>query len=394
MADITTATTLSPVPALNPTGQKDIGQEPKPPGADSPEKEQPSKQAEKQTEHVVQKEPTRTARSAKLEKSEPNEIGRATKTAATTEKLKPQKQEKAPTPQDIYRLRKNEKIAYLSHSELRPPKNHPFSVRDDAEMKALIESVKAIGVSQPALVRPLESGGYEIVCGNRRRHANELAGYKKLPCIVRSMSDDEAALAMTDDNLRQRSVILPSERAQSLKIQVEAIKHQGTQLEGAAPGDIGKRSVEIIGERNGIIGKQVQRYIRLTELVPDLLRAVDEKKLGFASAVEISFIKPKNQSLIAVSIEGQEANPSLSQAQRMRELDSKNLLNGDVIDGILCEERKEELKVVISEKELETYFGKGKTPREMKDQIMKLLDDWADREKAIEPPVKKTEREI
>jgi hypothetical protein len=161
------------------------------------------------------------------------------------------------------------------------------------------------------------------------------------------MTDDEAVLAMTDDNLRQRSGILPSEKAQSLKMQFEAIKHQGGRSGGTASGDIGKRSIEIVGERNGINGKQVQRYIRLTELVPDLKKAIDGGRLGFTSAVEISFIKPKNQNLIAVSIEGNESSPSLSQAQRMRELDQKGMLNGDVIDGILCEEKKEEIKVIV-----------------------------------------------
>lgn len=285
---------------------------------------------------------------------------------------------------------------YLNLSELRPFKNHPFGVRDDAEMKALVESVKAGGVNQPALVRPLADGGYEIIAGHRRQKASELAGYFEMPCIVREMTDDEAILAMTDDNLRQRTEILPSEKAASLKLQFEAIKHQGARDasgQNVPKNDIGKRSIEIVGERNGMNGKQVQRYIRLTELVPDLQKAIDQDKLGFTSAVEISFISKKNQNFIAVALDSEQNKPSLSQAQRMRDLDGKGQLTGDVIDGILCEQKKEVDKVIISGEELNKYFGKDKTPQQMKEQIIKLLDEWAGKEKAINPPEKKTERD-
>ena len=221
---------------------------------------------------------------------------------------------------------------YLNLSDLHPFKNHLFGVRDDAEMQGLVESVKAAGVNQPALVRPREDGGYEIIAGHRRQRASELAGFANMPCIVRNMTDDEAILAMTDDNLRHRERILPTEKAQSLKMQVEAIKHQGSRP-GEEDKDAGKRSTQVVGDRNGMNYKQVQRYIRLTELVPDLQKMVDEKKLAFTPAVEISFIRPKNQRYIAVSIEGQQSSPSLSQAQKMRELDKDGKLNGDVIDG-------------------------------------------------------------
>ena len=270
---------------------------------------------------------------------------------------------------------------YLNLSELHPFKNHPFGVRDDAEMQGLVESVKASGVNQPALVRPREDGGYEIIAGHRRLRASELAGFMNMPCIVRSMTDDEAVLAMTDDNLRHREHILPTEKAQSLKMQVEAIKHQGARP-GEDAKDAGKRSTQVVGDRNGMNYKQVQRYIRLTELVPDLKKMVDEKKLSFTPAVEISFIRPKNQRYIAVSIEGQQSSPSLSQAQKLRELDKDGKLNGDVIDGILSQEKKEVDRVIINSAELEKYFGKDKTPREMKDQIISLLEDW----KAKQPP--------
>ena len=274
-----------------------------------------------------------------------------------------------------------EEIVYLNLSELHPFKNRPFGVRDDAEMQGLVESVKAAGVNQPALVRPREGGGYEIIAGHRRQRASELAGFVNMPCIVRNMTDDEAILAMTDDNLRHRERILPTEKAAALKQQVEAIKHQGARP-GEDDRDAGKRSPQIVGDRNGMNYKQVQRYIRLTELVPDLQKMVDEKQLSFTPAVEISFIRPRHQKYIAVAIEGQQSSPSLSQAQKMRELDKQGALNGDVIDGILSEQKKEVDKVIINIAELEKYFGKDKSPREMKDQIMSLLDDW----KAKQPP--------
>ena len=283
-------------------------------------------------------------------------------------------------PRDATRAEKEE-IVYLNLSDLHPFKNHPFGVLDDAEMQGLVESVKAAGVNQPALVRPREDGGYEIIAGHRRQRASELAGFANMPCIVRNMTDDEAILAMTDDNLRHRERILPMEKAQSLKMQVEAIKHQGSRP-GEEDKDAGKRSTQVVGDRNGMNYKQVQRYIRLTELVPDLQKMVDEKKLAFTPAVEISFIRPKNQRYIAVSIEGQQSSPSLSQAQKMRELDKDGKLNGDVIDGILSQEKKEVDKVIINSAELEKYFGKDKSPREMKDKIISLLDDW----KAKQPP--------
>lgn len=302
------------------------------------------------------------------------------KPAAEKDKAAPAQPEQPPEPRDASRGEKEE-VVYLNLSELHPFKNHPFGVRDDAEMQGLVESVKASGVNQPALVRPREDGGYEIIAGHRRLRASELAGFMNMPCIVRSMTDDEAVLTMTDDNLRHREHILPTERAQSLKMQVEAIKHQGARP-GEDAKDAGKRSTQVVGDRNGMNYKQVQRYIRLTELVPDLKKMVDEKKLSFTPAVEISFIRPKNQRYIAVSIEGQQSSPSLSQAQKLRELDKDGKLNGDVIDGILSQEKKEVDRVIINSAELEKYFGKDKTPREMKDQIISLLEDW----KAKQPP--------
>ena len=335
------------------------------------------------------------------DKAKPPARDKMSQSKATVENTAPNTQE-APTPaapeqpdapRDATRAEKEE-IVYLNLSELRPFKNHPFGVRDDAEMQGLVESVRASGVNQPALVRPTEGGGYEIIAGHRRQRASELAGFVNMPCIVRNMTDDEAILAMTDDNLRHREKILPTEKAQSLKMQVEAIKHQGARP-GEDAQEAGKRSTQIVGDRNGMNYKQVQRYIRLTELVPDLQKMLDEKKLAFTPAVEISFIRPKYQKYIAVSIEGQQSSPSLSQAQRLRKMDQEGKLNGDVIDGILMEEKKEVDKVIINSAELEKYFGKDKSPRQMKDQIMALLDDWkAKQPPELGKPEKKTDKSL
>ena len=262
--------------------------------------------------------------------------------------------------------------------KIHPNPTQPRMHFNQDELEELSASIEKDGLLQPILVREAEDG-YEIIAGHRRQKASELAGFRNMPCIVREMTDDEAILAMTDDNLRHRERILPTEKAAALKQQVEAIKHQGARP-GEDDRDAGKRSTQIVGDRNGMNYKQVQRYIRLTELVPDLQKMVDEKQLSFTPAVEISFIRPKHQKYIAVAIEGQASSPSLSQAQKMRELDKEGKLNGDVIDGILSEQKKEVDKVIINSAELEKYFGKDKTPREMKDTILALLDEWKEKQ--------------
>ena len=338
----------------------------------------------KQTDKAKDAAKPRRGRPPKADKAKPQPRDKMSQSKPPAGKGAPVKAEaptateQPPAPRDAARGVKEE-IVYLNLAELHPFKNHPFGVRDDAEMQGLVESVKAAGVNQPALVRPREGGGYEIIAGHRRQRASELAGFVNMPCIVRNMTDDEAILAMTDDNLRHRERILPTERAAALKQQVEAIKHQGARP-GEDDRDAGKRSTQIVGDRNGMNYKQVQRYIRLTELVPDLQKMVDEKQLSFTPAVEISFIRPKHQKYIAVAIEGQASSPSLSQAQKMRELDKEGKLNGDVIDGILSEQKKEVDKVIINSAELEKYFGKNKTPREMKDTILALLDEWKEKQ--------------
>ena len=322
----------------------------------------------------------------KAVKKEPEKKTAPTVQAAPAPK-EPEKPKDAPR-------RGKEQIVYIKLNELHAFKNHPFEVRDDEEMRAMVSSVKDKGVTQPAIVRPREDGGYEIVSGHRRQKASELAGYADMPCIVRNLTDDEAITQMVEDNLNQREEILPSERAKALKMQLEAIKHQGSRTSGQIdPKDAGKRSNEIVAERNKMAVKQVQRYIRLNELVPDLMKLMDEKKLGFTTAVELSYIGKKNQNYIAVAIDSQQSSPSQAQAKRMRELDEKKLLNGDVIDGIMMEDKKEVDKVILTGAELSKYFGKETTPREMKDQIIKLLDDWKGQQKEHEKPEKKTEQE-
>ena len=340
----------------------------------------PVKEAAPPNKEGKKPEQPRRGRPSKAEKAAPEQgkPPKAGKThAAPEEKAAPPAPEVPPTPRDATRAEKEE-IVYLDLSDLHPFKDHPFGVRDDAEMKSLVESVRNGGVNQPALVRPREGGGYEIIAGHRRQMASQLAGYRNMPCIVRNMTDDEAILAMTDDNLRQRETILPSEKAMSLKMQYEAIKHQGARGDST---EAGKLSLESVGQRNGMSVKTVQRYIWLNDLVPELKQTMDDGKLSFTPAVEISRVRPKHQKYIAVSIEGQQASPSKGQAKRLRELDKENKLSPDVIDGILCEEKKKEDRdVIITGAELEKFFGKEATPRQMKDQIMTLLEDWKERQ--------------
>ena len=289
----------------------------------------------------------------------------------------------APEPTTPPRPVEEGKLVYLKLSEVHPFhtfRPHPFKVRDDAKMQEIVASIRVNGVMVPGLARPEKDGnGYEIVAGHRRTHGSELAGLEEMPFIVREMTDHEAVQAMKDSN-KQRDGMLPSELAALLELEVEDIKHQGGRLKGVAEGDVGKRSVEIVGEAHEMNYKKVMRYLRLNSLVPELLDKVDDKKMGFMPAVELSYIKPKNQRLIAVSIDGEQASPSLAQAKRLRKLDKEGKLNGDVIDGILSEQKKEDRGVIISTAELEKYFGKEVTPAKMKEQIMSLLDDWKEKQ--------------
>ena len=361
--------------------------QPKPPAKDTVKKETPAPaKAPKQS-----KAPKGKSAPAKAPKE---------KTPAKPEPPAPKAEPPAKAePVAAPRSKEVEQVVYIKLSELHPFKNHPFQVRDDDEMRAMVESVKDKGITNAAVVRPREGGGYEMVSGHRRMKASELAGFADMPCIVRNLTDEQAITQMVEDNTTQRESILPSERAKALKMQLEAIKRQGARGDLATSGqngpklENGQRSNQIVADRNKMAVKQVQRYIKLNDLVPDLMKMVDAKKIAFTPAVELSYIKPKNQRYIAIAIEGQQSAPSLSQAQRMRELDQKNMLNGDVIDGIMLEEKKEVDKVIISSQELSQYFGKDRTPREMKDQILKLLDEWKGKQKEIAKPEKKAEQE-
>ena len=382
-----------------PKQKEEKGMEP-PKRKGRPPKEAKDKAAPTKKEPTAKKEKAGQKTATKAEKSSP--AGKAAEAEKTPQPQKPAKAapearpsaqpEKASQAPTEAPRRGDEQIVYLKLSDLHAFKNHPFQVRNDEEMRAMVSSVKDKGVTQPAIVRPREDGGYEIVSGHRRQKASELAGYADMPCIIRNLTDEQAITQMVEDNTNQRENILPSERAKALKMQLEAIKHQGAKNFTSGqidPKDAGKRSNEIVAERNKMTVKQVQRYIKLNDLVPDLQKMMDGGQVKFTPAVELSYIKPKNQQYIAVAIESQQSSPSLSQAQRMRELDQKGVLNGDVIDGIMMEDKKEVDKVILTGAELGKYFGKETTPREMKDQIIKLLDDWKGQQKEMAKPEKK-----
>ena len=273
-----------------------------------------------------------------------------------------------------------DKITLLPLSELHDFPNHPFKVRDDEAMQETAESIRQYGVLVPAIVRPREDGGYEIIAGHRRRHGSELAGLSAMPCIVRQMDDDTATILMVDSNI-QRENILPSERAQAYKMKLEAIKRQGTRhdLTSDQLGQklSGKTSREVIAENSNDSPTQIQRYIRLTELTPELQQMVDEKKIGMTPAVEISYLKPEEQQMLLTAIDSEQVTPSLSQAQRMKKLSREGKLNDDTMLDIMMEQKKPEgYNVVLSADKLRKYFPRSYTPQKMEETILKLLDAW------------------
>ena len=283
---------------------------------------------------------------------------------------------------------KGAKITLLPLSELHDFPNHPFKVRDDEAMQETAESIRQYGVLVPAIVRPREDGGYEIIAGHRRRHGSELAGLSAMPCIVREMDDDTATILMVDSNI-QRENILPSERAQAYKMKLEAIRRKAGRPAKEAENlpeencdQVGhnfdrKRSVEIVADEAGESKSQVQRYIRLTELSPELQQMVDEKKIGMTPAVEISYLKPEEQQMLLTAIDSEQATPSLSQAQRMKKLSRDGKLNDDTMLDIMMEQKKPEgYNVVLSADKLRKYFPRSYTPQKMEETILKLLDAW------------------
>jgi len=273
-----------------------------------------------------------------------------------------------------------EHVQMIPLSELHPFEGHPFRVVDDEEMQKTVESVKQYGVLTPAIARPDPDGGYEIISGHRRLRASELAGLDKLPVIVREMDDDEAIIYMVDSNL-QREHILPSERAFAYKMKLDAIKHQGERRDITSgqvdPKLIGKRSNQIVADDAGESVKQVQRYIRLTELIPEIRDMVDEKKIAFNPAVELSYLKPEEQREFLDAMDYAQAAPSLSQAQRLKKLSQEGECKMDAMCEVMNEVKKDDMTTItIPHDVLRKYYPKSYTPQQMQDVIVKLLDQW------------------
>ena len=269
-----------------------------------------------------------------------------------------------------------EQVQQIPIGELFPFKNHPFKVLDDESMQRTVESVEQYGVLSPLIARPRPEGGYEIISGHRRQHAAQLAGLDALPVIVRNMDDDAAVLLMVDSNL-QRENILPSERAFAYKMKLEALKNQGARSDLTSMQVAPKLSTEKIGEEVGMSKDNVKRYIRLTNLVPELLDMVDEKKIAFNPAVELSYLDESQQRDFLEAMNDTQNAPSLSQAQRLKKLAQEGHFSYDVAFAVMGEEKKDELdKVVIKNDTLRKYFPRSYTPKQMEDTIIKLLDQW------------------
>ena len=269
-----------------------------------------------------------------------------------------------------------EQVQQIPIDELFPFKNHPFKVLDDEAMQRTVESVEQYGVLSPLIARPRPEGGYEIISGHRRQHAAQLAGLDALPVIVRNMDDDAAVLLMVDSNL-QRENILPSERAFAYKMKLEALKNQGARSDLTSAQVAPKLSTEKIGEEVGMSKDNVKRYIRLTNLVSELLDMVDEKKIAFNPAVELSYLDEAQQRDFLEAMNDTQNAPSLSQAQRLKKLAQEGHFSYDVAFAVMGEEKKDELdKVVIKNDTLRKYFPRSYTPKQMEDTIIKLLEQW------------------
>ena len=266
-----------------------------------------------------------------------------------------------------------EKVQNIPLGELHPFRNHPFKVKDDAAMQDTVESVREYGVLVPAIARPDPDGGYELIAGHRRHHASELAGKETMPVIVRDLDDDAATIIMVDSNL-QREELLPSERAFAYKMKLEALKHQGKKtLDQLGP----KWSTQEIGKAGNDSMSQVKRFIRLTELIPTLLDMVDERKIAFNPAVELSYLKKEEQTLLLEAMDSEQATPSLSQAQRLKKFSQQKMLSLDVMRAVMSEEKKNDLdRVTLKNETLRKYFPKSYTPKQMEDTIIKLLEGW------------------
>ena len=271
-----------------------------------------------------------------------------------------------------------EKVMDIPLSELHPFKDHPFKVKDDDAMMETADSIRQYGVLVPAIARPDPDGGYELVAGHRRHRASELAGKETMPVIVRDLDDDQATIIMVDSNL-QRESLLPSERAFAYRMKLEAIKHQGerSDLTSRQVGEKSQTSISLVANQAGESQRQVQRYIRLTELIPELLDMVDEKKIAFNPAYELSFLKKEEQVNLLDAMDSEQATPSLSRAQRQKKFSQEGRLNIDVMRAIMSEEKKSDLdKVTFTSDTLRKYFPKSYTPARMQETIIKLLEQW------------------
>ena len=273
---------------------------------------------------------------------------------------------------------KLEKIQEIPLSELHPFKNHPFKVKDDEAMMETADSIKQYGVLVPAIARPDPEGGYELVAGHRRHRASELAEKETMPVIVRDLDDDAATIIMVDSNL-QRESLLPSERAFAYKMKLDAMKHQGERVDltSSQVGTKLQRTDEILADQTGSSRNQIQRFIRLTALIPDLLNLVDEKKVAFNPAVELSYLKTEEQVLLLDAMESEQTTPSLSQAQRLKKFSQEGKLSVDVMRAIMSEEKKPEMdKLIFTSAKLRQYFPKSYTPQQMENTILRLLEQW------------------
>ena len=272
---------------------------------------------------------------------------------------------------------KSTRLQRLPLNALHPFPGHPFRVRDDEALRELAASIRQYGVMVPAIVRPNPGGGYELVAGHRRHRASELAGKDTMPVIVRDLDDDQATIIMVDSNL-QRESLLPSERAFAYKMKLEAVKHQGARTDLTSRQLVGKLEMaDVVGEKAGDSGRQVQRYIRLTELIPELLDMVDEKKIAFNPAYELSFLKKEEQVDLLDAMDSEQATPSLSQAQRLKKYSQEGHLTLDMMRVIMGEEKKSDLdKITFTSDTLRKYFPRSYTPQRMQETIIKLLEQW------------------
>lgn len=274
----------------------------------------------------------------------------------------------------------NEQVQQIPLSEIRPFKNHPFKVTDDELMQQTIDSIMQVGVLNPAIIHPAPEGGYEMVSGHRRLHAADLAGLKTIPAIVRNLDDDEAVILMVDSNL-QRETISPMERAQAYKMKLEALKHQGKRVDLTCD-QVGhkldsKKSIQKVAEDAGESKTQVQRYIRLTELLPEVQKKVDSKEIAFSPAVELSYLTRDEQKQFLDAMDYSQNTPSLSQAQRLKKLSREGKCTKEAMRSIMSEEKKEEQeRITLSRDTLRKYFPRSYTPLQMQQTIIKLLEQW------------------